>query len=285
MNSFYQEYMGKSFIILALLSLSICQGCSNKQQVGAKAHQGKARTYDSTPRRSDSTNENRQSLKKYALKTFRRYQTFDEFKMKGVGKHKYSPFVYVKTTKDTIIVIPSNDTTHVKVYYRHGNRWCNHMELELWKKRQPFTKSSLEEPARTYDRICGNDTILEYQCNYLGNTKYKQFYIKTPKRCVNIKLIGEIDFVSGNHTVYNEMLMFAHMFNHERKKLLAQHGRSRYDKREVYSYSLQDKAHAFVYQCRERNETLYFSKTSLGIFGIQPGIEKYDRERSQVAGY
>lgn len=277
--------MGKSFIILALLSLSICQGCSNKQQVGAKAHQGKARTYDSTPRRSDSTNENRQSLKKYALKTFRRYQTFDEFKMKGVGKPIYSPFVYVKTTKDTMIVIPSNDTTHVKVYYRQGNRWRNYIELELWKKRQPFTKSSLEEPARTYDRICGNDTILEYQCNYLGNTKYKQFYIKTPKRCVNIKLIGEIDFVSGNHTVYNEMLMFAHMFNHERKKLLAQHGRSKYDKREVYSYSLQEKAHAFVYQCRERNETLYFSKTSLGIFGIQPGIEKYDRERSQVAGY
>ena len=207
--------MGKSFIILALLSLSICQGCSNKQKVGAKVHQGKARTYDNTPRRSDSTNENRQSLKKYALKTFRRYQTFDEFKMKGVGKPIYSPFVYVKTTKDTMIVIPSNDTTHVKVYHRQGNRWRNHIELELWKKRQPFTKSSLEEPARTYDRICGNDTILEYQCNYLGNTKYKQFYIKTPKRCVNIKLIGEIDFVSGNHTVYNEMLMFAHMFNHE----------------------------------------------------------------------
>lgn len=134
-TSFIKGYMGKSFIIQALLLLSICQGCSNKQQVGAKAHQGKARTYDSTPRRSDSTNENRQSLKKYALKTFRCYQTFDEFKMEGVGKPIYSPFVYVKTTKDTMIVIPSNDTTHVKVYHRQGNRWRNYIELELWKKR------------------------------------------------------------------------------------------------------------------------------------------------------
>lgn len=96
--------------------------------------------------------------------------------------------------------------------------------LELWKKGQPITKSSLEEPARTYDRICGNDTILEYQCNYLGNVKYKQFYIKTPKMCVNIKLIKELDFVNGGNIIYNEMLKFVHMFNHEREKLLMQHG-------------------------------------------------------------
>lgn len=96
--------------------------------------------------------------------------------------------------------------------------------MELWKKGQSITKSSLEEPARTYDRICGNDTILEYQCNYLGNVKYKQFYIKTPKMCVNIKLIKELDFVNGGNIIYNEMLKFVHMFNHEREKLLMQHG-------------------------------------------------------------
>ena len=103
--------------------------------------------------------------------------------------------------------------------------------------------------------------------------------------CVNIKLIKELDFVNGGNTVYNEMLKFVHMFNHEREKLLMQHGQSKYDKRKIYCYSLQDKAHTFVYQCIEMNETLYFSKTSLGLFGIQPGIEKYDRENSQVAGY
>ena len=225
------------------------------------------------------------SQTKYNLNKFLSYQTFNEFKMRGVGKPKMTPFVYVKKTRDTIIVIPSNDMSNVKVYYRQGNRWYNHINLELWKKGQPITKSSLEEPARTYDRICGNDTILEYQCNYLGDVKYKQFYIKTPKMCVNIKLIKELDFVNGGNTVYNEMLKFVHMFNHEREKLLMQHGQSKYDKRKIYCYSLQEKAHTFVYQCIEMNETLYFSKTSLGLFGIQPGIEKYDREHSQVAGY
>jgi len=70
------------------------------------------------------------------LSEFRRYQTFDEFKMKGVGKPIHEPFVYTKTEKEKITVIVSNDTTNVMTYNLRDGLWFIHMDFDLWKKNQ-----------------------------------------------------------------------------------------------------------------------------------------------------
>lgn len=207
------------------------------------------------------------------LTEFKRYQTFDEFKMKGTGKPVHEPFVYVKTEKDKITVIVSDDTTNVMTYHLRDGLWYNHMDFDLWKKDLPISKDSKENWARSYDRICGNDTIVELKRSLMGISTSVSIFLKTPSKCTkshflhpshydriddpfkHLRHLTEI-FVKGDDSLKNIL----------NKKLGC-------DK-----YSLKETEDAYWYIGEKHN--LCFKKNSLGFFGIQPGFDKFDRELS-----
>lgn len=207
------------------------------------------------------------------LSKFRRYQTFDEFKMKGVGKPIHEPFVYAKTEKDKITVIVSDDTTNVMTYYLRDGLWFIHMDFDLWKKNQYRAKDSKDNCARSYDRICGNDSIVELEWDYEGNYTSATIIVKTPKECIcshslNPSHYNRIDdpfkllrhltelFVKGDDSLKNIL----------NKKLGSE------------KYTLKEAEDAYWYIGEK--DSLCFKKNSLGFFGIQPGFDKYDRELS-----
>lgn len=210
------------------------------------------------------------------FKGYQRYQTFNEFKMRGEGKPLRKPFVYVKRTANRINVIASDNTTFPKYYVRtKGNVWYQHLELEMYKINMPITKSGPDWPARTYDRVFYNDTILEYYCSYMGETKFKTFYIKTRKTCVAIVLIHEIDFVDSSKIIPN-MIKMAELYTYHKDILLKQRGRAKFDKRNIEYYEIKTKPNSYIYYNVEDKDYLVFNRNSLGLWGIQPGIEKYD---------
>lgn len=134
------------------------------------------------------------------LSTFKKYQTFDEYKMKPKGKAERCPYVFVRQLKDTIIVIATDKKQRVVTYIRRGKLWYTHEHLDLDDIDREHCKDSRENYPRSYYRICGNDTIIEYCCSYLNrkNGKVKELYIKTRKRCIliafkNDKKLANVD--------------------------------------------------------------------------------------------
>ena len=216
------------------------------------------------------------------FKGYQRYQTFNEFKMRGEGKPLRKPFVYVKRTANRIDVVPSDDPTSPKHYVRtKENVWYQHLELEMYKINGPITKSGPGWPARTYDRVFCNDTILEYYCSYVGKYKGKGLYIKTRNNCVKLTLIPYIDFNDPANLI-SDMLKMKEMYVHDRNKLLQQRGHTNSDRRWVRYYELRITPSSYVYHNAERKEDLIFNRNSLGLWGIQPGIEKFDWMNSIV---
>jgi len=212
------------------------------------------------------------------LKDFDIFQTFDEYEMKGIGLPKKTPYVYVKNCGDKIYLVVSNDTTNVKVYQKNGEYWCNY---EYYSNNTRITKSSQDLPERFFCRICGSDTIVEYRCCNLGICTYKDLYLKTKYNCYWIHLIEDID-LCNNSKIFEDMLGLVKRFKEERPLFLSEIGESSFDKRHLYSYTLFETKDYFKYIGIDNNEELFFLKTSLGFFGIQPGFDFFDIDKSTV---
>lgn len=207
------------------------------------------------------------------LSEFRRYQTFDEFKMKGVGKPIHEPFVYAKTEKEKITVIVSDDTMNVMTYYLRDGLWYIHMDFDLWKKDLNIVKSSKENWARSYDRICGNDTIVELRWYYMNKYISKCFWLKTSKDCIRSQSLNA-EYFSNKDNIYESLRKFTNEFLKEENGLKNNTNEPlRYKK-----YTLYENKDAYWYIGEK--DSLCFKKNSLGFFGIQPGFDKYDRELS-----
>ena len=115
-------------LIPALLSVCLCN--TNKKDI-----------INSSMERKEVLEEKRADIQ---LSSFKRYQTFNEFKMRGEGVPVHSPFVYVRSSKDKFEVVVSDDTSHVFRYIRRDGVWYNHEDMDLWKKNNPITKSGEE---------------------------------------------------------------------------------------------------------------------------------------------
>ena len=226
-------------------------------------------------------------LKRLDFSKCKRYQTFDEFKMCGVGKPVSSPFVYVMQDGDIIYVAASNDTADVKFYCKTGNKWYDYEEYDLWNKDAAITKTADENMPRTYYRICGGDSILELRCSYMGDVVLKDLYIKTAGECVWVThwpAKSMSSDVERDKSCFEELCRLVGLFN-EGEGVLQSFIKREYKFKpgvNVYHYRLMEDDGHYVYECRSFNERLYFSKSSLKLFGIQPGLERFDMEKSVV---
>ena len=64
-------------------------------------------------------------------KDYVKYQTFDEHKLKGVGRFNIKePYVLVKKRLDTIFVIKSNDRNNILKYINKGKFWYHQVPQE-----------------------------------------------------------------------------------------------------------------------------------------------------------
>jgi len=219
------------------------------------------------------------------LKTFKKYQTFNEFKMRPEGQPVDTPFVYVKIKKNLIQVVVSNDTSRVIEYHRVKNRWYSYAEFDLHRMGEPRAKTTEENLPRTYHRICGNDTILElFQDLSLGYEKrWSEFYLKTRNKCCIIKPDDDDPFLNEER-VYETMLKYARAYNAYRKG--KKHAFKKLSILPAYPriIKLRETPDEFIYDNIPANDNsfLLYKKSALGFFGIQPGIyDKYNRNLSE----
>ena len=192
---------------------------------------------------------------------FQHYQTFDEFSMEGAGLAVSEPYVYVHKQADTIIVA-SSDTIQVRGYVKYGNWWYNHMEFDMDRKGESPLKDSSMNPARVYDRFICNDTIVEYKTYYWDNVAYRDVYIKTKDKCDVMPMEYDENFNSKSMISYIQYVLEAY----RRGEIFA-----------VKRYVQTEREYTYVIKCDAFMEMLVFKKNSLGIWGMQPGVDCYDR--------
>ncbi|MFT4072955.1 MAG: hypothetical protein QM654_13650 [Dysgonamonadaceae bacterium] len=81
---------------------------------------------------------------------YTKFQTFNEYKLKGEGRENVkSPCVFVKESKDTIWVIKSNSRNVIMMYINKGEYWYHQTEKELYGR-------------ASYKTYIVNDTLFVY---------------------------------------------------------------------------------------------------------------------------
>ena len=259
------------FVLISLLTLSCNKGKESKNI--SEEHLDSALADislfdDSTICQTDTS----EVISEKELRTYNKYQTFNEYKLKGEGKVYNSPFVYVKTINDTIIVRVSDNKNHSVRYIKKDGIWQSHQELDMQKKGMPIAKSSKEKPARSYYRIFKGDSIIELACRFLDEYPTQDVYIKTKKGCVQISL-NKQEYVKDTKHPYHEIMKIVSDYNNGKFETSTPIQRT-------YNYTLSQNAKYFYYVCAIRDtqgrehhlDTITISKTSLLDFGVGPGL-------------
>lgn len=196
-----------------------------------------------------------------SLDGFLHYQTFDEFNMEGVGLAVSEPYVCVQRIKDTIVVV-SSDTVQVRSYVRYGKWWYNHLEFDMDRKGELPLKGISPNPARVYDRFMCKDTVVEYKTYFWGNVAHRELYVKTKGKCDVTPMDYDKDFCKESMISYIQAVVDA------------------YNKGALFvtrPYIFKERKFTYVLKCDFFKEMLVFKKNSLGLWGVQPGFDEYDR--------
>ncbi|MBO4581829.1 MAG: hypothetical protein J5701_06055 [Bacteroidales bacterium] len=139
-----------------------------------------------------------------------KYQTFDEYKLEGIGEKKIKrPYVLVKRENDTIFVVKSNDRKNVIKYVNRGDYWHTILQIE---ERWSFWETFCE-------KFIYNDTVVEYKYKYWHDYGYlidsskrsnirinKGIYVHTKSICINLSIQG--DDIKNLDNPYNEIKQF-----------------------------------------------------------------------------
>lgn len=187
---------------------------------------------------------------------YSKYQTFDEYLMQGQGHASVEPYVSVKKIADTIIVKSSSPLDSMRVYYKLPcGIWYSHMEYDMWKKEGHMpVKVEWDKPARSYDRFFYNDTILEISTAYVRAKKLPSTAIVKTRNSVftldNFDDIGSVNKLRSR--IYS--LISENSSNATRR------------------YIVMEKQDSLFYV--NGSNRYSYKKTSLGLWGIQPGIDE-----------
>ncbi len=131
------------------------------------------------------------SAKKSTLKGYRTYQTFDEYKMCGIGNPVDTPFVFVRETNDSIIVKLSSNPDESMVYVREGTVWEMDTMLDAEKLSPSYHFHQDEYWPRRYTRYCGDGHIIELLQEYdpdNGDIFRRIIYVKNDTACIQINV-------------------------------------------------------------------------------------------------
>ncbi len=225
--------------------------------------------------------------KKSKNHTWKKYGTFDEFKLKGVDCICDSS-VFVKDCGDSIIVRKSSNMDSVIVYRKSGDYWENHIYLDFERDNRDYlAKSSFDLPPRIYDRYLIGDTLVEMRSFFFPNDMIMFFYLivkpssydkvyridvdsKNPKYYPKESLL----FFLHNPFSLNNVLLLEYFKKDPRRVLKILANPQLMDsniKVEVTEYSVSKDAEYIYYSAPD--EILIAKKSPYGIFGLQPGFD------------
>lgn len=138
---------------------------------------------------------------------YKRYQTFDEFQMKGVGEPTDTPFVYVKKGVNKISVYRSDFPDVELKYIRNDDHWES-IAISDGSKLMKYDKHDVD----TYYRFFFRDTILNYnpqRCATCGLFHDKYIVVQT-KQGKYVEIILENDSQIQNN--YQELVHCARCY-------------------------------------------------------------------------
>ncbi|GEM_PF-6459163 len=156
---------------------------------------------------------------------YKRYQTFDEFQMKGVGEPTDTPFVYVKKVDSTKIFVYRSDFPKQRLEY---NKIDDHWESTIkWKTisatdgdgkshyKKVIDNRSKDKNIHTYYKFIFRDTIVEFFplfCSGCGELMGQTLYIKTKELMTKVEMEKK-DYIIND---YSEVLRISRSFNNFR---------------------------------------------------------------------
>ena len=189
----------------------------------------------------------------------KRYQTFDEFTMRGVGTVKALPFVYVKEFPNKIYVVSSCETDSARLYEMiDSNIWYSHMEYDMWKENDLAYKSEECRIARTYDRYFYNDTIVEIHTGFIEGKKYPSVIVKTQEELYEF----DIDSIKNSeYTNINNLRRYVYATTHSKAK-------------NVWKSYLEESNNNYSYIGIGHKGKYHYIKKTYGLWGIQPGVKE-----------
>lgn len=210
---------------------------------------------------------NNSSVKSLLLDGFQTFQTFNEYNMKGEGEVVDTPFVYVKSTNNEIIIVPSNNIEAKVTYIYHVND-------NYWLSGPEFWSS---EDFDVY-RYFFNDTIAEYRvlkCSNCGEIS-SNLFVKTKYSCVDIRLEGNENSQAINSI--DRIQDICRNYRKSRANLAAIDEFQDIESTEpgYLFYNRISKGDSLVYQCDAIKSRLKvsFALNSLGEWGTQPCFDK-----------
>lgn len=258
--------MGILKFLYSVCVIAIVVGCQRKPSI-ANQH------LIICGKRSEKVN-NSSWIKSLCLDTslFKKYQTFDEFDMKGVGIPLKDPYVLVRTMKDTIVVVSSNKSDSCRIYIRRGNGvWHSRMEYELWKgKGYALLKEPWDRAARVYDRYFYNDTIYECCNSFCDTYSDFRFYIKAKDRVTEFWTEGDSRIFRNPTSDVRRLLNEAFSCIPKQSTVLNLLGR----KVRFRQYTISEDNQKVYYQYSNKAIGYEFYRKAYGLWGIQPGVDE-----------
>lgn len=211
------------------------------------------------------------------ISSYKKFQTFDEYKMKGVGKALHSPYVYVrKVDENTIHVKMSNNIDSTICYTKYGDTWINIICDDLWKSPYPCTKNgeSIDggPPATIHSRYIKNDTIIEVRTTIIENEESSVVFVKTKEEMFTLSslLLNKKEFSADSICMICKYYTEAGF--RDLKKYFPNYRISRM-KKVLMKDSLKYVAISGKYN--QNKEVFAYKLNSLGEYGSIPGIEKF----------
>ena len=201
------------------------------------------------------------SIQQYHAKqdtaSMKKYQTFDEFTMRGIGTAKASPFVYVKEMGDSIYVVSSCPKDSARLYVKiDDNLWYSHMEYDMHKKGEAGYHCKECRIARTYDRYFYNDTIADMETGYMKWKGYRSIYVRTKNQSQILKLYKDVDSTHYSNISNLRQYIFEQCKTGD-----------------VYGFRFQETDDSYTYL--GGGDIYYqFQKKAYGLWGTLPGVEE-----------
>ncbi len=205
---------------------------------------------------------------KRELPGYQKYQTFDEYSLKGITDGDiYPPYVYVKKGKDTICVLKSDNLENNIKYVNMGDYWYSFLKIE--DKPNLFSRLFYKcwDLPVVYEKFIFNDTIMMYK--YMLNEDLKiidsDIIVKTYKYNLYISVPdSSISDISDKDNLFRKMKNIVINYKKYIPKITSNHETSFYRLYEKvinqHSYTLYD------------NESIVAEKKmeNLGEFGLDP---------------
>ena len=263
------------YIIISICIQLLVYGCNNDSaKTGNKAELSET-TQDAEavviPSYSQDTTFNYSKAK--------RFQSFDEHSLLGMGKAKSSPFVYVINDKDTVYVKRS-DLDIIFKYVRKDGYIHNPISIDMQKANVRPIKCADYSMARIYDRYILTDSILELRYVFSGDDNVvtdcsMSLLVKDSQSCLSISIPFDGDLsIRDVENPLNEIKHIISKYNSNNNSIGAKRYILKKDKSHYY-YVYQVRTSPPPYTDNRRVlDSIVYKRGPLGLYGLEPGLDE-----------